>query len=338
MAINAALQHRSTVAGAVNSASLAFSSNNAAGSLLTCGVRYGPAGANVGVTDSQGNDWQPVADQQGSTNGVWLFCARNSAAGANTVTVTGDGVATSMRIAIAEYQGADLVAPLDVSAVGTATGTALSVPLTTNFDGELLVLVEGSSASSVVTAGSAQYTVEEHPDNFFSYTDGFGVSAGAEAGVLTLGTSATWIAVMAAFAKAGDPTAVVDLVPCTEPIGEFWDVPPYPMQQPKPNIAHLLFQAPLAPPTSGPRAHHWPAYERFQGYQQPPKGIAHQINASSDPFIFTGPRPQNWRAYDRPPPQVRLPFVHVADLPPQGPLLQTGKADLIVKNLRRGRR
>lgn len=60
----------------------------------------------------------------------------------------------------------------------------------------------------------------------------------------------------------GDPPPQGDLVPCTEPVHDFWDVPPYPIQQPRKGIAHI--HAPRAHPTGGSGAHYWPAYMRYR--------------------------------------------------------------------------
>lgn len=67
---------------------------------------------------------------------------------------------------------------------------------------------------------------------------------------------------MSTSTAAGDPMG--ELVPCTEPVHDFWDVPPYPIQQPKKGIAHIHFHAPKARPTGGSGAHYWPAYMRYR--------------------------------------------------------------------------
>lgn len=215
MAISPLVQSNSKNAGSVNSSGLAFANDNVAGNLLVCGVRYGPASVAVTVSDSQGNSWLEVDDIQGPTNGVWLFYAPNCDAGPNTVTVLGGGTPTGMRFAIAEYPGADLSLPLDVSTTASsASGNQVQCPLATNFDGDLLVIVHGSSVSSAATGGSAQYTVEEQQTNFFAFTDGFGVAAGSEIGLVNLATTCTWNAVMAAFRPQVDAISPT-LVPVT---------------------------------------------------------------------------------------------------------------------------
>lgn len=210
------LQSTSVSSGAVNTGNLAFLSNNTAGSLLTCCIRYGPANATVGVTDSQGNTWVKADDLQATNQGVFLFYAKNCAAGANTVTVTGSGTATSMRIAIGEYSGADTVAPLDVTTTATATNTAIRLPVTTLSDGSVLVIAYGTSATSVAS-GTAGYTVEETLGNLFGFADGFGSgTAGSETGSVNLVTSVTWTGVMAVFRPPAPTSPDITLVPDTK--------------------------------------------------------------------------------------------------------------------------
>lgn len=209
------VQHSSVNAGTVTLGHCAFGSANAAGNLLVCVIRNGLQGVALTVTDSAGNIWTEVGDLQTGSNGVWMFYAPNCAAGANTVNVSSNGAAASMRIAVSEYQGADPTAPLDVSNTATGAGTQVSVPLTTSFNGELLVIGHMSSIASVPTGGSAQYTVEEQINNFVGLTDGYGVLAGAETGLVNLATTCNWYGVMAAFRGPVDVTSVF-LVPKTE--------------------------------------------------------------------------------------------------------------------------
>lgn len=199
MAIAPLIQSNSKNAGSVTSTTLAYTTDNAAGNMLVCCVRFAVSGIVITVTDSQGNTWVEADDLQGGSTGVWIFYAKNCASGPNTVTISATGVAAGLRCAVAEYAGADTTAPYDVSSTATGTGTLASVPLTTLSDGVLLVLCLGVSTASVATAGSGQYTVEEQQGNFFAFVDGFGLTAGNETGLVNLATSCTWLAVMVAF-------------------------------------------------------------------------------------------------------------------------------------------
>lgn len=216
MAIAKVQSNSANVGASVNVGNLAFSSNNTAGSLLLCVVRHGLQGVTMSVADSQGNSWQEAGDLQLFSTGVWLFYAANCQAGANTVTATSGGAAATMRMCIAEYSGADTVSPFDATAGATATGTLVSTPLTTNFDGSLLAIGHTTSAASVATPGSGQYTVEETVENRAGLTDGLGIVAGSETGLINLATSATWGAVIASFRPPQIVSVSTTLIPSTQ--------------------------------------------------------------------------------------------------------------------------
>lgn len=216
MAISPIIQHNQANAGSVNLGHCSYSSNNAAGNILFCAVRYADPAQTVAFSDSAGNTWNPSPlNALGSSTGIWLGWAPNCVAGANTVNVTGSGVAASMRIAVAEYQGADSVAPFDVANTASGTGTAIALALTPTYPGELLIIVTGSAVASVPTGGSAQFTVEESVGSFLAFTDGFGANpAGLENGAVNIATSTNWLAIMAAFRAPIDTVSAL-LVPQT---------------------------------------------------------------------------------------------------------------------------
>lgn len=215
MAITGPLQTNSANAGSVTLGHCAFSSNVSPGSLLVCTVRMQQAGVTMSMTDSLGNTWVYIDDNQGGSTCLFMFYCANSLAGANTVNVTWGGTAATMRITVAEYQGADPVTPLDVHNQASATGTLVSIPLTTSFDQALLVIGVNTALGSVETGGSAQYTVREAVNNFLGYADGYGVTAGPETGLINLATSSSWGGIIAAFRAPAD-TISVNLVPRTD--------------------------------------------------------------------------------------------------------------------------
>jgi len=90
--------------------SLAYGSSNGSGNLLVAVVRYNanPGGPITSITDTRSNTWKSAGARSGEnkfdTNWIEVWYALNSAAGANTVTVTfnsgGNGA-----IALAEFSG-----------------------------------------------------------------------------------------------------------------------------------------------------------------------------------------------------------------------------------------
>src|SRR5438128_9988258 len=179
----------------------AFASNNGAGNLLICGVFIEDNTATVSsITDSAGNTWTACAainNNHGYGFGAQLFYAKNSIAGANTVTVTPS--AGSCTIAILEYSGADTGAPLDATANANAAGASSpsSGNITTTTSSELLIGWIVSNVSQTVGSG---YVFEEQPAfNFFSYLED--KTSGAPGSYLadSTGSSTSWIAWIAAF-------------------------------------------------------------------------------------------------------------------------------------------
>jgi hypothetical protein len=108
------IQGNSTVGGTgLTSETCAFSSNNTAGSMLFCVVRYSPTGSTFSswtCSDNNGNTWVPVGtpyDTFGGTTGdkYQAFYALNVNAGANTVKIqlNGGGVNGYLRMSIGEW-------------------------------------------------------------------------------------------------------------------------------------------------------------------------------------------------------------------------------------------
>jgi len=144
--------------GAGPTQTLAYTSNNTVGNLLVCAVRLSSTGNTITVTDSQGNGGWTQAAAQGQTTDVhtnYLWYCANCKAGANTITVTEAGGATSnIDILIAEYSGVATVTPiLDKTASaqtnGSATFSSGNTATTTN-PTELLI---GSATSSSGNSG-----------------------------------------------------------------------------------------------------------------------------------------------------------------------------------------
>src|SRR5579862_1297065 len=77
------------------------------------------------VTDSKGNTYHPaVGPTAGTKLTQSIYCAKNIAAGTNTVSVTFNVAASYPDVRVLEYSGADKVNPLDVASA--AAGTSLT--------------------------------------------------------------------------------------------------------------------------------------------------------------------------------------------------------------------
>jgi hypothetical protein len=156
-----------------------FPSNNTAGNLIVVAVNLGAsvAAKRPVIHDTLGNSYFPATSQlDWTTNGggssAQLFYAPNIKGGANAVTMTTVTLAGTSgnafnQIAVHEYAGVALAAPLDVSAGATAMATnspclLTSGPATTEVDGEL-IFGYGNVLHGPLSAG-AGFTLRESFD------------------------------------------------------------------------------------------------------------------------------------------------------------------------------
>lgn len=182
--------------GAINTFSVAFGSNNAAGDLVTVFYDNEAGGDHAtGVTDTVGNSYTLAGTSTNGSIRMELWYAKNIGAGANTVTVAITGGLTHGYVAIQEWSQASLTAPLDVFAASSSTGTA--GPVTTTGNNELLLI--GFSDGGGNTPCSSGYTTIDSA-SFYTFVIFQRKAAGA-AGSYS-GTSCgagNIVAVMAAF-------------------------------------------------------------------------------------------------------------------------------------------
>lgn len=134
--------------------SVAYPSNNTAGNLLVCLVRFANSSGTFAITDSQGNTWVPIYNSPFSsgTQRMVAAYALNCKGGPNTVTATNAGGSASfIRMVIGEWSGVPAnstvegPAPLVVGAGSIATTTN---SLTTTGTQDLLIAF-GSQISTV---------------------------------------------------------------------------------------------------------------------------------------------------------------------------------------------
>lgn len=159
-------QHRVIKASSPNI--LAFSSNNLSGSLLVALTTLYGAGSTCTFTDSH-NTWSTVLNENdnGGNITVSIGYAKNSAAGANTVTATWV-TSNNCWLAIYEYTGIDTSAPLDQSnSAQTTSGSSLNTGnVTTGTANELLIGCCGdySSAPAGSWTASNSFGIEDEDD------------------------------------------------------------------------------------------------------------------------------------------------------------------------------
>jgi len=209
-----------TAGTSVTSLTCAYSSNNGSGNLLLCGVRIGGnTAATITYSDTKSNSWSAVTTQGQTTDGheAGMGYAPNSAAGANTVTASQNGTASSLYMLIAEYSGLATSAPLDkyasAQANGVTTTTSGATGTTTNST-ELLFAISTNSNTNTTAAtansfgtGSGTATIRQYASASNSYKllawDATTTSTGAYNASVTWPTSGNNTAIIATFLPPG---------------------------------------------------------------------------------------------------------------------------------------
>jgi hypothetical protein len=202
------VQHAGKDGGVTNSSTLAFATNNTAGNFIAVVVRAGKTGQVITVSDSHSNTYKQAAllnmTLDGETNAI--FYAENIASGANTVTVSDNIAAGTLRFSILEYSGVALSNSLDNAAVAEGTGTApATANAPTSWGGDLLLSEITTANAATYTAGSG-YKIEDfvpaEPNTKLADEDQIQAVAGNASGNATIGASDSWGAVFAAFKSA----------------------------------------------------------------------------------------------------------------------------------------
>lgn len=154
-----AITHRQTYSSGSSaiSQSAAFASSVLAGSLIVLTCRDGGTTANPTITDSQSNTWAKVS---GARN-LQMWYAVTGLAGTLTVTITSAST-TSIRWAMAEYEGVFASVPLSGTPATTSPTTAPASPVTgnqTTTGAALLVAAIGSQTSVSAMSVDANWTL-----------------------------------------------------------------------------------------------------------------------------------------------------------------------------------
>src|SRR4029077_13130018 len=154
----ALLQASAMEGSGLTSLSVPFGSNNTASNLIIAFVRMSAASQTVTVSDTAGNTYADAVAQTQTTDGhqIHIFYAKNILSGANTVTASFSGTNNHPWLAIYEYSGLSTTNPLDQTAKGQGSGTAVSTTPTTSSASELVFAAAGlpSGYSGTVTAGA----------------------------------------------------------------------------------------------------------------------------------------------------------------------------------------
>jgi hypothetical protein len=221
------VQHASKDAGTTTSASLAFTSNNAAGNFIAVVIRAGRSGQVFTVSDSRGNTYKKAItfNMTVDPNTMGIYYAENISAGANTITVS-DTISGTLRFAIMEYSGVATLNSIDATAVSQGTSVSPnSGTATTSLSGDLLL-------GEIVTADPATFTsgtgyqiqdfVPAEPNTKLVTEDQLQTVVGSASATATLSASDPWGAALVAFKSASGtppPPISVSVSPIAASVG-----------------------------------------------------------------------------------------------------------------------
>ena len=197
--------------------SVALSRPNSAGNLLVVYVIWSNT-SSVTLHDTKGNTYTGAVTQtQWSSNhySAEVFCAKNIAAGSNTVTATFVAPLTFGIMYVHEYSGMDTVSPLDAgaSSIGTSP-TMTGGPVVTTTAGDLL-FGAAASMNTVTAAGSGYVSRSTHYGNMTE--DKLATIAGSYS-VTGTQNGAAWVFQSVAF-KAAGTASPQDTTPPSIPTG-----------------------------------------------------------------------------------------------------------------------
>ena len=192
-------------------ATVTYAAAQTAGNLNVVVVGWGDTHRSVvSVTDSRNNAYAPAVGRTTNAAGGGLsqtiYYAKNitaAPAGGNSVTVTFNGAASFPDIRILEYSGADVSAPVDVTATGTgnsATSTTTAVTTTSAAD----LLFAANVVETTTTAAGAGFTSRIITADGNLAEDRMVTAIGSYSATASL-SSGAWVAQMVAFRAAGSP-------------------------------------------------------------------------------------------------------------------------------------
>ena len=192
-----------------------------AGNLVVVGVDWVTASL-VSISDGQGNAFTQAGTDGATPNGTKLrfYYARNVRGGAEAVTVTMSGSDPILQVYMAEYQGADITNPLDVTVQASGSGSSVSsgTALTTSPNDVVVAFCVSNGTCSVGSGYAARST---HSGNLLE--DRTAATPGAYSATAT--SNAGWAIILAAFRPQGSvivppaPVASVSVSPTTATVG-----------------------------------------------------------------------------------------------------------------------
>ena len=193
-----------------SSLAVTLSGNTTAGNLLVVGVDWEVANL-ASISDGQGNTFTQIGTDGVTPNGtkVRLYYARNIRGGAETVTVTMTGSDPVLQLYVAEYAGADITNPLDVTVMASGAGSTVSSgPAVTTSAGDVVVAFCVSNGTCSVGSGFTARST--HSGNLLE--DRAAATPGTYTGTAT--SNSGWAMILAAFRPQGGTVPRLRPRPC----------------------------------------------------------------------------------------------------------------------------
>src|SRR5262245_59720546 len=141
--------------------SAVYKSAQTAGNTNIVVVGWGDTGhAVVSVTDTKGNVYTPAVGLTVNTNGgisQTIYYAKGivaATANSNTVTATLNGAVAFPDIRILEYSGIDPTTPIDVTSIGTGSGTTSTTPAVATTNSTDMLFAANVVSTKNTAAGS----------------------------------------------------------------------------------------------------------------------------------------------------------------------------------------
>jgi hypothetical protein len=199
------IQSKAVAGSGTGSVSATFASSNTRGNLIVAFVRMSTTAQTVAVKDSAGNVYTDAVSQAQTTDGhqAHVFYAKNVVGGANTVTATFSATNNYPWLAIYEFKGLSMTAPLDQTAHAQGNSGIASSGMTgmTTGANELVFAAVSmpSSYTGTATAGTG-YTLLQQGSPSRAANEGVMVgSTGSFASMFGLSAPTNWTAVVVTF-------------------------------------------------------------------------------------------------------------------------------------------
>lgn len=175
-----------------------FPGNITAGSVIVLFIDWTPAtGSITSITDTLGNTYNLVKLIQAQGQSAAIYWARNSAAGANTVTVTFNAAQNFVDVSALEFSGfgAATAAVDKTNSNSAASGNGTTGTIATTIANELLVALEISTGTpGTVSAGWTEVGTFNSNDTGYQIVTATGTYSAA-----WTGTVGAWITLIASF-------------------------------------------------------------------------------------------------------------------------------------------